>query len=392
MRMLFATTAGAGHFGPLVPFADACLRAGHDVLVAGHAGAAPLVARAGHAFRPLAEPSHEEVARFRAGQHGLPPGQAMARALTDLYIRLYGGAALPDMVTAIEDWRPDVVVRESAEVSSMVAADRLGVPHAEVCVGLSSQAADRLLPLAAPRLDELRATVGLPRGAGAHAARLTLAPRSLDDPSPQPPASVRRFRERAGTGAGSLPDGWGDPDAPLVYVSFGTEVPSPSRDYFPGLYRRAIDALADLPVRVLVTIGTRREPAELGPLPPSVRVEQWVPQAGVMRAATATVTHGGAGSVLAALAAGVPMAVIPLFADQPLNAARVAERGAGIVLDGADGSLPTLGETVRTLIADARYGERAARIAGEIRALPPVDDAVDVLAAIAGRPAASVAD
>ena len=31
--MLFATTRGAGHVGPLVPFAHACVRAGHDVAV-----------------------------------------------------------------------------------------------------------------------------------------------------------------------------------------------------------------------------------------------------------------------------------------------------------------------------------------------------------------------
>jgi UDP:flavonoid glycosyltransferase YjiC (YdhE family) len=35
VRVLFASTRGAGHFNPLVPFADACLRHDHEVLVAG---------------------------------------------------------------------------------------------------------------------------------------------------------------------------------------------------------------------------------------------------------------------------------------------------------------------------------------------------------------------
>ena len=60
----------------------------------------------------------------------------MARALTELYIRLHAGAALDGMVGAIEEWRPDVVVRESAEFSSLVAAERLGVPQALVGIGL----------------------------------------------------------------------------------------------------------------------------------------------------------------------------------------------------------------------------------------------------------------
>jgi hypothetical protein len=32
MRVLFATTANAGHFGPMVPFARACVAAGHEGL------------------------------------------------------------------------------------------------------------------------------------------------------------------------------------------------------------------------------------------------------------------------------------------------------------------------------------------------------------------------
>jgi UDP:flavonoid glycosyltransferase YjiC (YdhE family) len=35
MRLLFTTTGQAGHVLPLVPLARACLRAGHEVRVAG---------------------------------------------------------------------------------------------------------------------------------------------------------------------------------------------------------------------------------------------------------------------------------------------------------------------------------------------------------------------
>ncbi|HYN50594.1 MAG TPA: hypothetical protein VES62_06685 [Thermoleophilaceae bacterium] len=138
MRVLFATTANAGHFRPLVPFAEACLRAGHEVLVAGQAGAAPAAQRAGLSFRALAEPETEELATFQAGQEGLSATQAMGRALTELYIRVYARAALKDMLAVIEEWRPDVVVRESAEFSALVAAERLGVRHARVGIGLST--------------------------------------------------------------------------------------------------------------------------------------------------------------------------------------------------------------------------------------------------------------
>jgi UDP:flavonoid glycosyltransferase YjiC (YdhE family) len=392
MRVLFATTDGAGHFGPLVPFAHACQRAGHDVLVVGQAGAAPLAQRARLSFRTVPEPAPEDVARCGAGQRSLSAGAAMARAFTDLYVGLYGKAALPGMLAAIEKWRPDVVVRESAEMSSMVAADRLGLPHAQVGIGLSTRLADRLLPLAVPRLDELRAMVGLAEDPGALSARslvLTMAPPALDDPSAPQSSSVLRFRDRSLGPAESWQGPLAGQDQPLIYLSFGTEVPSPTRSYFPGVYRDALNALAGLGVRVLVAIGNRRDPAELGPLPASVRVERWVPQAAVMHAAAATVGHGGSGSVLSALAAGVPMALVPMFADQPFNARLVAGLGAGLMLDDGPASMPALEPAVRELLDDARFRDRAQRIADEMRALPPVDDAVDALSALAaGRRAA----
>ena len=61
MRVLFASTRGAGHVGPLVPFAQAAQRAGHDVLVAAPASAAAIVARAGLSHGPVGEAPAEVV-------------------------------------------------------------------------------------------------------------------------------------------------------------------------------------------------------------------------------------------------------------------------------------------------------------------------------------------
>jgi UDP:flavonoid glycosyltransferase YjiC (YdhE family) len=115
-----------------------------------------------------------------------------------------------------------------------------------------------------------------PEAEAARSLALTLTPPSLDD---EPAGDrVRRFRAPADAATDGLTE-FGDPEQPRVYLSFGTEVPSRTRDYFPGLYLAALEALADLPVRVLVTTGTARGPSDVGSLPPSVRVERWVPQA-----------------------------------------------------------------------------------------------------------------
>ena len=85
----------------------------------------------------------------------------------------------------------------------------------------------------------------------------------------------------------------------------------------------------------------------------------------------AMVGHGGSGGTLQALAAGVPVAFLPLFVDGPANAARVAELGAGIMASHAT--------QVLELLDEPAYRAAAERVADEIRALPPIEHAVDVL-------------
>jgi MGT family glycosyltransferase len=195
-----------------------------------------------------------------------------------------------------------------------------------------------------------------------------MAPASLaPDASP-----LSRFRATSVDAAGG---------EPLVYVSFGSEAPRTA--YFPALYRGAAEALATLGLPVLMTIGDERDPAELGALPPSVRVERWVPQASVMPRAAAMVGHAGSGSTLAALAAGVPSVLLPLFADGGDNARRVAERGAAVALDGGMDALPRLAEAVARVVESRRHRDAAAEVAAEIAALPVIDAAVGVVAAAA---------
>ena len=148
-------------------------------------------------------------------------------------------------------------------------------------------------------------------------------------------------------------------------------------------YGVALQAVADLPVRVLLTVGRELDLDALPERPANVRVEPWVPQQDVLGHAAAAVVHGGSGSTLGALAAGVPLVVVPLFADQPENARRVAEVGAGIAVepnreDPGRRSAP-LRNAIETVLADPSYGERARAIADEVRAEPPVDEAIPLL-------------
>jgi MGT family glycosyltransferase len=152
---------------------------------------------------------------------------------------------------------------------------------------------------------------------------------------------------------------------------------TPTMPYFTEQFRATVDALADLPARVLFTIGTEVDREPLGPVPEHIRVERWVPQSAVMPHAAAMVGHGGAGSTRMALAAGVPSVVVPGFADQPRNAARVEELGAGIDL--APEALGGLGDAVRRLLDEPSFQAAAGRVAAEVAALPAVDEAPAVV-------------
>src|SRR4051812_18973458 len=281
MRVLFTSTAGAGHLGPLLPFADAVRRSGHEIVVSAPISAQARVERAGLPFISHADPPDRELGPLWARVQAAGLLRANALVVGELFAGLRARAALPGVELAIDAWRPDVVVRESCEFAGAVAAEARGIPHARVGIFLAAAEA-MLLDVTAERVGELREWAGLapdPRaGRLAAAPSLTLPPPSLEGPGSRPatvlryhaaPPPLRLARSRT--------------TAPLVYLSFGSV--APTMGFYPGVYRAGVDALAGLPIRLLVTVGDAADPAALGPVPTNVRVERWIPQAEVFREA-----------------------------------------------------------------------------------------------------------
>lgn len=123
----------------------------------------------------------------------------------------------------------------------------------------------------------------------------------------------------------------------------------------------ALGALAGLPVRVLVTLGHNLRAEDIR-VPENAEVARWVPHRQVFPEAALVVTHAGLGTVLAALACGVPLLCLPLGREQPLNAERVQALGAGFVLS------PTATETevreaAERLLAEPSFRDSAQRLA-----------------------------
>jgi UDP:flavonoid glycosyltransferase YjiC (YdhE family) len=386
LRILVTTTGHAGHVLPLLPFVRAWQSSGHQVLVAAPRSRADLVRRAGFALRTFDEPDEEALGALWADTLEAQPDEANEIVIGRIFAGAKKRAALPGILTAIADWRPDVIVRESYEFAAVLAAEHHGLPHVRVGAGLAST--EELVTDIA-----VAAAADLPADAIRDAPCLSLNPPALDDPAAPSPARVHRFRSIDNTRR-RLPNWWPGSDDPLVYLSFGS-VAGGLGFVFPRVYQVALEQLAELPARVLVTIGNEREPLELGPQPANVRVERWVPQADVAARAAAMVVHGGYGTVHGALCAGVPLVVAPLFADQPLNARRVAALGAGIALP-EPGSLGTLaarapellaelGLAVEHVLVDARYRRAARRVAMSAATVRPLHASTGVLLAAMAR-------
>ena len=104
MWVLVATTAGAGHFGPLVPFANAVGAAGHDVVVAAGESFAPVVERAGFVHRPFADAPREELEAVFASLSGVPNDEGNVIVVRDVFARIDSRAALPGMGGRGEEW------------------------------------------------------------------------------------------------------------------------------------------------------------------------------------------------------------------------------------------------------------------------------------------------
>ena len=376
MRVLAACSlGGAGHLRPLLPLLDAARDAGHETLVIGPAGLAGMVDEAGYAFRVGGEPPESVIGPIREQLPVVPPAEASVLGNRELFGRLATTAMLPAMEDALHTWEPDLVVRDPCEYASAVAAWPLGIPTAQVAIGLA-EVERGSIEVAAPALEAHRAglvdqLLGAPY--------VTRFPASVD---PSPFSDTRRLGGyRGAPAAGTVPDWWSGSTAPLIYVSFGTVLGYMS--VAAQVYATVLDAVASLDARILLTVGRQFDPSQLDDIPANVHVEPWVDQDQVLGQADLVVCHGGSGTTFGALAAGLPVVIVPVFADQFANGDAVAKVGAGIVVDTGVGGrgrrrppgpsdAARIRDAVATVLAGEVYRVAAGRIATEMAAAPSV--------------------
>ncbi|MFI6708719.1 macrolide family glycosyltransferase [Nonomuraea sp. NPDC050478] len=170
--------------------------------------------------------------------------------------------------------------------------------------------------------------------------------------------------------------GWEPPGdgLPVALLSFGTVASGR-----PDLVRTCVRAFAELPWHGVVTLGDGMDPAELGPLPPTIEVRRWVSHLRVLEHASVAVTHGGMGTAMEALYWGCPMVVVPATAVDRPAARRIGELGLGRVVEPAELTPESLVDAVLAVAADPESRRNAEAMCRDIRSAGGTSRAADVL-------------
>jgi UDP:flavonoid glycosyltransferase YjiC (YdhE family) len=372
MRVLFTTTPLTGHFFPLVPLAWAFRAAGHDVLVSTSDNFTDAALRSG---LPVAVtgPAAELTEIGRAGRPSGPDAlidRRHAHGRTFARIARQNFAGTRDLV---DSWHPKLVVSERAEFAGPLAALAAGIPWVQYHWSVSQlhEYRDAGAEEFSAELRDL-GLAGIP------------APHQVLDPWPVslrlPHASdYLGLRHVASSGEAPLPD-WAfrTSDRPRICVTLGTVVPRAAGKDASEFMVTMLEHLAASGVELVVAVDDDIA-ARWRRLPPQVLHAGRIPFGSVLPYCSAVVHHGGQGTALSAVTAGLPQLVLPWFDDQFDNGVAIAESGAGLILSPSEATPEAVVQNCTRLLEDEKHIDTAAVLAREMALLPPPSAVVDRL-------------
>ena len=375
MRVLFSCVPGAGHLNPLVPLAHAFADSGEEVAFTTSPYFGDRVEAEGFQFLAAgmdADERRESFAPYQAELLALPLGERRGLLFPRMFGRIEAPAKLPALREVVHAWQPDLVVYDSADLAAPIAAAEADVPTVNHSFG-------RLVPLdivarAGAETERLWEEVGLPPepfGGMFRGIYADIAPPSLRTEAVPAGVRVEELRPVPVQTSEPTPE-WVErlPDRPTIYVTLGTVFNELS------VFRVILDGLAELDCNVIATIGLNADTAALEPIPANARVERYVPQSLLLPHCSAVVGHGGSGTMLAALAAGLPLLLVPQSADQFDNAAQATEVGAARTLMPDELTEEATRTALLSLLDDESYRKSAQRVAAEVAAMPSPQELV----------------
>lgn len=352
MKILTYTSPATGHLFPIMPTLLELRNRGHEVVVRTLSSTVAAVEQQGLSAAAI-DPRIEAIEHD--DYRGRTPVAKMKRSLAKFLER--APIEFEDLPATIERERPDALLVDAMCWGGHAAAEVSGLPWAQwfpfpmplrskdappfgpglaPAGGAAGRLRDRLLgpPLARsyakaflPQLNAFREGVGAGR-LGSSDELFTSPPLTLyltAEPFEYPRSDWPAQIQMVGPGAWDPPaeaPAWLDSiDRPIVLVNTSSEFQDDGR-----LAEVALEALADQDVFIVATLPSAAPPKRV---PENARVERFVPHSPILERAAAVITHGGAGATQKALAAGVPVCVVPFGRDQLEVARRVEHCGAG---------------------------------------------------------------
>jgi len=395
MRVLLATLPELSHALPTVPLCWALRAAGADVLVASGGDVVKItgaglpvvdllpgkgIAQFLNAFDVAAlAPGSDAPAEARpAGPEPAAPAPArepepdvLSEAPEYAGFLPHVSQLLPEadvaelmemmhgFVDVAERWRPDVIVYGPMTVGALAAAAKLDVPAVEHGFGfLRTAGLDPVLRALAGEVFD-RHGVDLP----AKRYGIDVAPPSMLEGEPQ----GWSMRYVPYNGGGVVPDWLNERSArPRVLVTLGNLIPQLAGGH--SLVGRIVEQAASVDAEFVLALGAV-DPSALGGLPANVRAVGYMPLTQLLPTCAAVIHHGGAGTCMGALDAGIPQLVIPHLFDHQHTADLVVKRGAGMALDlAAESELPS--GVLDALVHDEHLRAGAREVQAELRTMP----------------------
>ncbi|GAA3167859.1 glycosyltransferase [Blastococcus jejuensis] len=414
MHVLVTLWDGGGTVPAEIGVARRLVARGHSVTVLGDPTIEPDARAVGAAFRSWTRAPHRKTSApyddvFRDWECRTPVG--VLRRLCDRMITGPADAFAADVREQLAHRPADAVVASGPLLGALIGAESAGVPAVALCAnvysrpapglppfgsgltpgrGPAGRARDRALNRVAQALwnrglgdlNAARARVGLDPLAEVweqwdRAARvLVLTSPAFDLPGVLPP-NVRYVGPVLDDPAWAAPYRPPAGDEPLVVVGLSSSYMRQA-----DVLRRIAAALESLAVRAVVTTGPAVDPDEIRSTP-RVDVVRSAPHAQLFPIADAVVTHAGHGTLLKALAAGVPSLCLPMGRDQKDNTVRAARHGA--VLRLRPGAPPAaIAAAARRLLDEPSFRENARRLGARLRADAAATALVDEIDAVAG--------
>jgi hypothetical protein len=368
---------------PIVPLIWAARADGHEVLLATASEMCEVGANAGlpvvdvFADRALWTELMSMIGRPDAARADLPEEIRLATRSHNPF-GMFTATMAEGTIGAAATFDPDLIVYTGDHRAGALTAAALGVPALDVGNRISWSARD---PGWRERgsgfggvdlIDALRQRLDLRDNDPELIARIdprapSMGGLAADEPDAIDAVPWWSMRYIPFNGGAVLPD-WAlqRPSRPRIGVTLGTVVPLVAGTSSLSV---VIEGLRELDVEVILAAG-RADLTGLGALPANVRSVGYLPLSAFLPHCALLIHHGGSGTTAAPLFYGIPQLVLPSFADGPLSAQRVVDRGVGMSHDPAALDVETMRRLVDRLLTEPAFGAAAAEVSREIAGQP----------------------